>query len=468
MEQETPANGDLPFVDSQLLLRYDRPAPRYTSYPTAVEFGDDYGADDYAAGLDRMDAGSEVSLYAHLPFCEHRCTFCGCHVVITQKRDVAATYLDYLEREIDLVRRRLPTDLKVVQYHWGGGTPTYYTPDQMRELHESLSSRFDLQPNAEVAVEVDPRVTTTEHVDALVELGFNRLSMGVQDFTPDVQEEIGRSQTEAETRELFDYCRGKKELESINIDLIYGLPRQTEESFAVNLESVLDIRPDRVALYSYAHVPWVRGHQMRMNTDLLPTRDEKFSLFAAAIRAFRDSGYRQIGMDHFALPDDELSLALGQRRLHRNFMGYTVQRAPVMIGLGISAIGDVDHAYVQNKKKLSTYYSTVEAGELPVERGYSLSDDDCLRRHVIIELMCNLYVDMPEAEGFFGISFADYFSVELAELAEGPEKDGFVILGSDTIEVTPLGQLFLRNVCMIFDRYLREKPRTGPTFSRTV
>ena len=179
MEQETPANGDLPFVDSQLLLRYDRPAPRYTSYPTAVEFGDDYGADDYAAGLDRMDAGSEVSLYAHLPFCEHRCTFCGCHVVITQKRDVAATYLDYLEREIDLVRRRLPTDLKVVQYHWGGGTPTYYTPDQMRELHESLSSRFDLQPNAEVAVEVDPRVTTTEHVDALVELGFNRLSMGV-------------------------------------------------------------------------------------------------------------------------------------------------------------------------------------------------------------------------------------------------------------------------------------------------
>jgi len=468
MESTTPANGDLPLVDSELLLRYDRPAPRYTSYPTAVEFSEDFGAGDYAAGLDRMEAGSEVSLYLHLPFCEHRCTFCGCHVVITQKRDVAAKYLDYLEREIDLIRRRLPPDLKVVQYHWGGGTPTYYTPDQMRELHAKVSSRFDILPSAEVAVEIDPRVTTTDHVDALVEMGFNRLSMGVQDFNPAVQEEIGRNQTEAETRELFDYCRRQKELQSINLDLIYGLPRQSEEGFAANLESVLDLRPDRVALYSYAHVPWVRGHQKRMDTDLLPTRDEKFALFAAAIRAFGDSGYRQIGMDHFALPDDELSLALGERRLHRNFMGYTVQRAPVMIGLGISAIGDVGGAYVQSKKKLSTYYDALDAGELPVEKGYSLSDDDRLRRHVITELMCNLYLDIPEAERLFGISFADYFSVELAELAEGPGKDGFVSLDGEAIEVTPLGQLFIRNVCLIFDRYLREKPRTEPTFSRSV
>lgn len=465
--QNIPAADGFPLIDSELLQRYDRPGPRYTSYPTAVEFSEDFGAGDYAAALDRLDPGSEISLYAHLPFCEHLCTFCGCHVVITRKRDVAAEYLDYLDREIDLVRRRLPPDLQVVQYHWGGGTPTYYTPDQLRQLHQSVSSRFDIQPNAEVAVEVDPRVTTREHVDALMEMGFNRLSMGVQDFTPDVQEAIGRDQTEAETRELFDYCRHKG-FESINIDLIYGLPRQTEKSFVRNLETLLDLRPDRVAVYSYAHVPWIKGHQKRMDTDLLPTRDEKFALFAAAKRAFGDSGYRQIGMDHFALPDDELSVALGERRLHRNFMGYTVQRAPVTIGLGVSAIGEVGGAYVQNKKKLSTYYNSLEADELPVGKGYGLSQDDRLRRHVILELMCNLYLDIEETERLFDIDFADYFSVELSELADGPEKDGFLRLLPGSIEVTPKGQLFIRNVCMAFDRYLREKPRPGPTFSRTV
>ena len=462
-----PTAGDIPEIDSTLLQRYDRPGPRYTSYPTAVEFSDDFGAADYTRHLDALEADSEVSLYAHLPFCEHRCTFCGCHVVITRKRDVAAKYLEYLYREIELVADRLPSGLKVVQYHWGGGTPTYYAPDQMLSLHEHVSARFDFQPGAEIAVEVDPRVTTKEHVDALVEMGFNRLSMGVQDFNADVQEAIDRNQGEEETRELFAYCQARG-LNSINIDLIYGLPRQTETGFASNLESVLDLRPARVALYSYAHVPWIRGHQKRIDTDLLPSRDEKFALFAMAMRAFRDSGYHQIGMDHFALPDDELSLALERRTLHRNFMGYTVKRAPVMIGLGVSAIGDVGGAYIQGKKKLSTYYDSLDAGVLPVEKGYALSRDDQIRRHVIIQLMCNLYLDTREVEQLFGIDFADYFAVEIPELAAGPEQDGFVVTSPEAIEVTPIGQLFIRNVCMIFDRHLREKPREGPTFSRTV
>jgi oxygen-independent coproporphyrinogen-3 oxidase len=310
-------------------------------------------------------------------------------------------------------------------------------------------------------------VTTREHIDALVEVGFNRLSMGVQDFTPQVQQAIGRNQDEASTRALYAYCR-QQGFESINIDLIYGLPRQTPEGFARNLQAVIELRPDRVALYSYAHVPWIKAHQKYIEVKMLPPREQKFALLLQAIRAFGEAGYRQIGMDHFALPTDELSRALEQRRLHRNFMGYTVQRTPQMIGLGISSIGFLGGAYVQNHKKLSTYYQALDAGVLPVERGYALSPDDQVRRHVITELMCNLYLDIAEVEGLFGISFAEYFARELEELEAGPAADGLVRLGEEQLEVTPLGQLFIRNICMPFDRYLREKPRARPTFSRTV
>jgi len=462
-----PHATQLPLVDADLLQRYDRPGPRYTSYPTAVEFHEGFTGDEYAAHLGRLPAADPLSLYVHLPFCRRRCTFCGCHVVIAPRRDVAVKYLDSLERELELLSQHLPGRRQIGQYHWGGGTPTYYTPEEMARLQAAVRRHFDLLPEAEVAVEVDPRVTTREHVDALVELGFNRISMGVQDFTPAVQEAIGRNQTEAETSALYEYCR-ERGFDSINIDLIYGLPGQTEETFQANLEAVVRLRPDRVAVYSYAHVPWVRAHQKRLNTDLLPSRDTKFALFARAIRAFRERGYEQIGMDHFSLPDDELAAALRERCLRRNFMGYTVQRAPHMVGLGLSSIGDVAGAYAQNAKKLSAYWEHLEAGRLPVERGYALSDDDRVRRHVIAELMCNLYLDTAAAEGLFGIRFASYFARELAELAAGPEADGLVRLGDDALEVTPLGQLFVRNVCMPFDRHLREKPPERPTFSRTV
>jgi oxygen-independent coproporphyrinogen-3 oxidase len=454
-------------VDAQLLQRYDRPGPRYTSYPTAVEFHEGFGRAEYEARLRLLGPARPISLYLHLPFCEHRCTFCGCHVVVTAHREVAATYLDYLEREMDLVAGRLSGRARVAQYHWGGGTPTYYDPDQMRRLQSMVEERFDLLPGAERAIEVDPRVTTQAQVDALVALGFNRLSMGVQDFTPEVQEAIGRRQDEASTRTLYAYCR-QRGLESINIDLIYGLPGQTPDSFARNLQTVIELRPDRVALYSYAHVPWIRGHQKRLDTALLPDRQTKFELFARAIQAFGQHGYEQIAMDHFALPGDELSLAVHQRRLHRNFMGYTVHRTPHMVGLGISAIGDIEGAYIQNHKKLSTYYRDLEQGLLPVERGYALSADDQVRRHVITHLMCNLFLDCAEVERLFGISFSEYFAQELAELKAGPAADGFVEVGPSALVVTGLGQLFIRNICMLFDRYLREKPRTQPTFSRTV
>jgi oxygen-independent coproporphyrinogen-3 oxidase len=455
-------------IDAALLERYDRPGPRYTSYPTAVEFHEGFTADGYRQHLQAMPADGDISLYLHLPFCDHRCHFCGCHVVATQHLDVADIYLGYLEREIGMVAEALGRKPRVSQYHWGGGTPTYYSPEQMRRLQAAVLEHFELVEGAEVAIEVDPRVTSTAHIDTLWELGFNRLSMGVQDFDDDVQRAIGRGQTEEQTRALYDYCRDKG-FTSINMDLIYGLPEQTTASFAQTIESVLDLRPDRLAVYSYAHVPWVRGNQKRIDEATLPGRDEKFGLLAQAIGAFRAGGYRQIGMDHFALPDDELAQALENRHLHRNFMGYTVSRAPHMVGLGISAIGDVAGAYAQNEKKLSRYYAAIDDGHLPVERGVELSDDDLLRRHVITELMCNLWLDTADVEARFGIDFETHFSRELTELASGPVRDGLATLHDDgAIEVTPLGQLFVRNVCMPFDTYLREKKTSGPMFSRTV
>ena len=457
----------MPDVTPELLQRYDRPGPRYTSYPTAVEFSEDFDPREYSDRLAGLSAAEPVSLYVHLPFCQHRCTFCGCHVIATPRRDVAARYLEYLEREIGVLDGYLPGRARVEQYHWGGGTPTYYDPEEMVQLQEAVQARFDVLPDAEVAVEVDPRVTTPDQVNTLADLGFNRISIGIQDFTPQVQEAIGRNQGEEETVRLYDHCRTRG-FASINVDLIYGLPAQTLSTFQHALARVIAMRPDRVAVYSYAHVPWVRGHQKRIDADLLPAPEAKFELFAAAIRAFREDGYRQIGMDHFALPDDELGLALDERRLHRSFMGYTVQRTPVMLGLGISSIGDVAGAYVQNAKKLSTYYGALDRGSLPVERGYALTPDDLVRRHVIQELMCNLYLDVGEVERRFQVTFREYFAAELAQLSETPVTDGLVRLGPEAIEVTDLGQLFIRNICMPFDRHLRDKPRQQPTFSRTV
>ena len=454
-------------IDADLLQRYDRPGPRYTSYPTAVEFNEEFTASHYSSRLEKLGIEQCISLYIHLPFCEHRCSFCGCNVVVTPQREVAARYLQYLEREMALVGERLQGKPSVIQYHWGGGTPTYFTPGQLRVLHETVQRYFTILPDAERAVEIDPRATSNEHIDLLAELGFNRLSLGVQDFTPAVQEAIDRNQDEASTRALYEYCR-EKGFASINFDLIYGLPEQTPESFERNLATVLLMRPDRIALYSYAYVPWVKGHQKKIDESSLPTAEVKFELFARAARAFRTSGYAQIGMDHFALPDDELGQALDHRRLHRNFMGYTAHRTPNMIGLGISAIGEVYGAYIQNVKKLSTYYRALDAGVLPVEKGYVLSRDDRIRRHVITALMCNGYLRPGEVARSFNIRFSEYFARELAELEQGAVMDELLEIEPDTLDASPVGRIFIRNICMVFDRYLRKKKQQGLVFSRTL
>lgn len=452
------------------LRRYDRPGPRYTSYPTAVEFNDRF---DDAAYRERLAAAADqrdepLSLYAHLPFCEARCTYCGCMVIITQKREVAVRYLDYLERELEMLAAALGRRRRVVQHHWGGGTPTYLSLEQIVRLDAAVQRHFDLDPDAERAIEIDPRVTTREQITLLRRLGFNRLSMGVQDFTPEVQEAINRRQTESLTRDLFKFARDTG-FDSINVDLIYGLPRQTVATFEQTLASVVDMRPNRIAVYSYAHVPWLRPHQKAIDRAELPDASLKIDLFGAAIATFTSGGYEQIGMDHFALPGDELAVAARERRLHRNFMGYTTRPARDMVGVGVSAIGDVDGAFAQNEKKLPRYYHAIDAGRFPIERGYLLSKDDAVRRYVITQLMCNFHVDPAAVQKRFGVDFDAYFAAELESLTApgGPVSDGFLHIGEDGLTVTPDGRLFVRTVCMEFDRYLQRHAGQS-VFSRTV
>lgn len=471
---DIPANGEAGFLDQvtpELLAKHDRPGPRYTSYPTAVEFNESFTPADYSERLDAANAraGEPISLYVHLPFCEDRCSFCGCNVVITRKPQICERYLEHLNREIDLLAAALPQRRDLLQYHWGGGTPTYLDLAQIEALQKRVTTSFRIREGAEVAIEVDPRVTTNEQLALLRSLGFNRISLGVQDFTPEVQKAINRVQSIDETRRVVDRAR-ELGFESVNIDLIYGLPLQTTETFSQTLETVIAMRPERVAVYSFAFVPWIRGNQRRLIEEHLPTRETKFALFAEAIRSFLASGYLQIGMDHFALPEDEMGKAAIGRTLYRNFMGYTVHKAPDFLGLGISSIGSIGGAFVQNAKKLPRYYEAVGAGRFPIERGYVLTEDDRIRAQVILELMCNFQVNASQVSEMFEIEFADYFAPELAELcaADGAADQGFITVDTGGVTVLPLGRLFVRNVCMVFDRYMREKRADRPVFSRTV
>lgn len=457
----------------QLLERYDRPGPRYTSYPTAIEFHAGVRDEAYVARLARLNRAGHgpVSFYAHLPFCEHRCAFCGCNVVITPHREVASRYLDAVEKEIDLLASHLPDRRTVSQMHWGGGTPTYYTPAQLSRLMARITSHFTFTPDAELGIEVDPRVTTHEHLDVLRSLGFNRLSMGVQDFNPQVQEAVNRIQSFELTRDLIERAR-QLGFTSINVDLIYGLPHQTIDSFTHTLEQTLTLGPDRVAAYSFAFVPWMKAHMKELDVAALPPAETKLALLAATVDAFTGAGYRQVGMDHFALPTDDMARALDSHALHRNFMGYTVKSTSDLVGVGVSAIGDVQGAFVQNTKKLPEYYEAVESGRFAIERGYELTKDDEIRREVITELMCNSRLDVADIERRFSIRFAEYFARELGELTadtSSPVADGLLTVNADRIEVQPLGRMFVRNICMVFDTYLAS--RTGgpkPVFSRTV
>ncbi|MFI5402224.1 MAG: oxygen-independent coproporphyrinogen III oxidase [Planctomycetota bacterium] len=452
----------MPLSTAELVRRYDRPGPRYTSYPTALELHDGLGADAYREALEaaaRRDG--PLSLYVHLPFCEERCLFCGCNVVVTKHREVAERYMGFLFREIDAVGALLGRGRKVTQLHWGGGTPTYLSPEQMRRLFGRLRERFALDRDAEIAIEVDPRVTTAEHLETLRELGFNRLSAGVQDFCADVQEAIGRHQTHRQAAALVAHARDLG-FESINLDLVYGLPRQTPATFRETLARVVALRPDRLAIYSYAHIPWAKGHQRKIDAAALPSPETKLELLTLAVSELKR--YEPIGMDHFALPEDELARAAKDGTLWRNFMGYTVRRGSDLVGFGLSAIGDVDGTFFQNHRKLHAYEGASGANGLATERGYAPTPDDRLRRHVITSLMCHFRVTREDVERRFGVRFDEAFAREL-EALEPLARDGLVRVDEGGITVAE--RLFVRNVCMVFDACLTrhgERPR----WSRTV
>lgn len=458
-------------VGADLLARHDRPGPRYTSYPTAIEFTEEFGPADYEARL-AAAAGrpaDPLSLYVHLPFCESRCSFCACHVVVTRRAEVSEPYLGRIVSEAETLADRLGGRRRVVQYHWGGGTPTHHPPELLADLHTRLLDHFELDPAAEVAIEVDPRVTTYEHLRVLRELGFNRLSFGVQDLDPDVQRLIGRDQTREQTESLYGEAR-RLGFGSINLDLIYGLPGQTLGTLQQTLDEVVSLRPDRLAVYSFAFVPWMRPHQKRMDESLLPDTKTKFALLAEVVTSLTHSGYRQIGMDHFALPEDELVVAADEGTLNRNFMGYTTKRDTETVALGTSGISDVDGAYAQNHRRLASYYQSVDGGALPVERGYRLDADDRLRRYVITELMCNGTVDLAAAGSRFGVDGTEYFDSELATLASpgGLIEEAMAEVDGSTVRTTELGTLFVRRVAMVFDAYTTRRAGDKPMFSKTV
>jgi oxygen-independent coproporphyrinogen-3 oxidase len=400
----------------------------------------------------------------HLPFCERLCLFCGCNVVINKNHDVAIPYLKNLEWEIDQIARRIDTSRPVVQFHWGGGTPTYLDAAQLEHLFLYTKERFRFAPNAEIGIEIDPRVTREDQLTTLRRLGFNRISMGIQDFNPAVQKLVHRNQPYELTRAMFDLCR-KLEFESINIDLIYGLPLQTPQSFLDSVDKIITMSPDRVAMFSYAHVPWLKKQQGAI-AKFIPQGMDKFQIFRAGIERFTGSGYLYIGMDHFARPDDELCVAQKNRTLHRNFQGYTTKAGADLLGFGVSSISGIDRTYAQNRRDLKEYYAAVEREEIPVMRGIGLNDDDIIRRSVISRLLCHCVLRKEEVESEFGIGFDEYFAEELVKL-ESLQIDGLVTLNAQSISVTQLGRIFVRNVGMVFDKYLQE-PKTKPVFSKTL
>ncbi len=448
--------ADLAF-DADLVRKYDQSGPRYTSYPTADRFHDRFGPADYVNALiTRAQQRPEepLSLYVHLPFCNTICFYCGCNKIITKDHGRSAKYIRYLAREIRIVSAILESRAPVVQLHWGGGTPTFLARDEMSDLMGHLTRAFPLAQDAEVSIEVDPRKVDPSTIAFLGDLGFNRISVGVQDFDADVQKAVNRIQSEAETRAVIDAARANGFV-SVNVDLIYGLPRQSVERFSVTLDKVIDASPDRIALYSYAHLPHLFKPQRRIEIAALPVPSEKLAILALAIEKLGRAGYVYIGMDHFAKPGDELARAQAAGRLHRNFQGYTTRPECDLLAFGISAIGKLGRTYSANVKTLDEYYALLDRGVLPVKRGYELDDDDIVRRDAIARLMCDFVLRPADLERRHGIRFADAFAAELEALAP-LAADGLVEIAPDAIRVTARGRLLVRPVAMLFDRHLRE------------
>ena len=457
-------------ISEELIHRFDVSGPRYTSYPTADRFVEAFSVEDYTQALKLRRAGGAVmtlplSLYVHIPFCESLCYYCACNKIITKHHDRAGPYLRYLSREVDLHTEQLGVGQTVTQLHLGGGSPTFLTDDELRELMAMLRRNFTFTPGGEYSIEVDPRTIDASRLDTLAELGFNRLSFGIQDFDPDVQKSVHRVQPAEQVFALVAAAR-ERGFDSINADLIYGLPLQSPESFDRTLAQVVELRPERIALYAYAHLPERFKPQRRIATVEIPSGAAKVAMLARSMAAFMAAGYVYVGMDHFAMPTDSLAIAKRQGRLHRNFQGYSTQPDCDLIGLGVSSIGRIGATYSQNAKTLEEYYDHLDQGRFPVVRGLALTRDDLLRRAVIMAIMCQGQVSFESIELAHLIEFRKYFAPEMETLKKLADQ-GMLTLDETGIQVTDVGWFFVRAVAMVFDRYL-QTDRTRAKFSKII
>jgi oxygen-independent coproporphyrinogen-3 oxidase len=455
-------------LDQELISRYDQSGPRYTSYPTAVQFHDGFGPEQYRAAAKASNAsGRPLSLYFHIPFCDTVCFYCACNKIATKDRTRSQPYLDRVYREMEMQGELFDNSRPVEQLHWGGGTPTFISAEQMRELMVVTGRHFKLldDDTGEYSIEIDPREVTDENIGLLRDIGFNRMSLGLQDLDPNVQKAVNRIQTAEETFGALEAAR-REGFRSVSMDLIYGLPLQTPQSFIATLDRVIEAEPDRLSVFNYAHLPEIFKPQRRINELELPSADQKLEILHQIGERLADAGYVYIGMDHFARPDDELAVAQREGELYRNFQGYSTHAHCDLVALGVTSIGMVGNTYAQNMRTLDEYYARIDSGELAVFRGIELNRDDEVRRAVITQLICNFALDMEKIDSAWDIRFEDYFADELKRLMQ-MSKDGLISVGDRRMDVLPAGRLLIRNICMVFDRYLGVEGQTT-RFSKVI
>lgn len=455
-------------INLELLKKYDVPGPRYTSYPPAPHFHEGFTHSDYVDEIVRTNYGEnlpDLSLYFHIPYCDTLCYFCGCNMIVTRNRERIREYIKYIKNEIDLLRQYLNPDRKVAQLHWGGGTPTSLNPDEIDSLMKYIRQSFQFKENAEVGCEIDPRGLTRDHLVALRENGFNRISMGVQDFNEKVQKYVNRIQPEEMTIQVVNWIR-ELEFQSINLDLMYGLPFQTIQTFEETLDKTIKLSPDRLAVFNYAHVPWMKKHQALIHPEDLPSPQEKLNILKLTIEKLTSNGYVFIGMDHFAKPDDDLAIALKNKKLYRNFQGYSTHAGCDLYAFGITSISQLKNIYAQNFKTEKEYFKAIDDEKLPILKGYRLNEDDQIRRTVIMKLMCDFELDFSEIENEYKINFKEYFKNSLNSLLE-MENEGLVEIKDGKIKVSDMGRLLIRNIAMKFDGFI-ERKQDEMKYSRTI
>ena len=454
-------------IDFNKFTKYSKPGPRYTSYPTALEFKEDFDVNAYIAELEAQDTKAPISLYFHLPFCRSACYFCGCNVVFTSKEDKKERYIDYLEKEMQILSSHMDMSREVIQMHFGGGTPTFFDEVQLKKVIDLIHKYFkNFSKDAEISCEIDPRFFTQGHMDVLKVGGFNRISFGVQDFDPKVQEAVHRIQPFDVTKNAIDIARAAG-IKSVNVDLIYGLPYQTFETFKKTLHIARELDADRFAVFNYAHVPWLKKTMRKIDETTLPSPKVKLEILQYTIDFFETHGYKMVGMDHFAKPEDELFLAIEKGELHRNFQGYTTKGGADLIGIGLTSIGEGKSHYVQNYKDMKAYEAAIDEGRLPTERGVKLNQDDLIRQAVIMELMSNFKLNIPRIEKEFNIDFFDYFKEAIEEL-QVFKDEALIMIDDKEIKASNTGEMLIRNISMAFDAYLHKFKDAKKTFSKTI